>query len=107
MTDDYPIIRLPGDDQWVAGDDSGQKLDELFPGQDAWDFAIGCSYNDWGPLKDEGIGIASLVMIAQGENDGAEWEWEVKTSDGRSWHVQGGCDYTGWDCQSGLTWTET
>jgi len=103
----YPFVRLPGDDLWVGSYEFGQELEKLFPGQDGWDFASGCNYNDWGPLAEEGVGIVSLVMLQQGENDGAEWQWSVETTDGRTWLVEGGCDYTGWDCRSGLSWTET
>ncbi len=34
-----------------------------------------------------------------GENDGASWHWIVRTEKGYA-YIEGGCDYTGWDCHS-------
>lgn len=45
--------------------------------------------------------IHSVKAAIFGENDGANWHWIVELCDGRFGYVEGGCDYTGWDCQSG------
>lgn len=36
-----------------------------------------------------------------GENDGEEWLCVGRLKDGRWFILSAGCDYTGWDCQSG------
>lgn len=40
-----------------------------------------------------------IVLELTGQNDGAEWHWIVTTTTGFA-YIVGGCDYTGWDCQS-------
>jgi hypothetical protein len=40
-----------------------------------------------------------LLQIC-GENDGADWHWIVELTEGGFAYIHGGCDYTGWDCQS-------
>lgn len=42
------------------------------------------------------------VIVAEvcGENDGVDWYWILQTKDGTFSNAEGGCDYTGWDCQS-------
>jgi hypothetical protein len=47
--------------------------------------------------------IESILAVWQGENDGDDWRWVVRLKDGRYAFIQGGCDYTGWDCQSWAT----
>jgi hypothetical protein len=37
-----------------------------------------------------------------GHNDEDEWYWLGRLKDGRFFGAIGGCDFTGWDCQSGL-----
>lgn len=44
--------------------------------------------------------IERVLAVHVGENDGDDWRWVMKLKDGRFAFVQGGCDYTGWDCQS-------
>jgi len=34
-----------------------------------------------------------------GANDESDWYW-ILTVDGKTYYATGGCDYTGWDCQS-------
>ena len=46
--------------------------------------------------------IAEVVGIAEGERDEAPWHWLVSLKDGRWAYMVGGCDYSGWDCQSWL-----
>jgi len=42
------------------------------------------------------------VIVAEvcGENDGVDWYWILQMKDGTFSWATGGCDYTGWDCQS-------
>lgn len=49
------------------------------------------------------LGLADIARVAltiSGENDGPNWHWLVELFDGSWAYVEGGCDYTGWDCQS-------
>jgi hypothetical protein len=46
--------------------------------------------------------IAAVLAVWEGEN-GDDWRWVVALTDGRFAFIQGGCDYTGWDCQSWAT----
>jgi hypothetical protein len=38
-----------------------------------------------------------ILAVWEGENDGDDWRWVVRRTDGKFVYVQGGCDYTGWD----------
>lgn len=56
-------------------------------------------------LRNNDIGItqfdiAEVVAIWEGQNDGDDWRWIVKLAGGGYAYIRGGCDYTGWDCQS-------
>lgn len=116
---DYPIIRLPGSDRrWESGHDWGEELEKRWPNAGGWDFAQACSYNPWTPGEDGpdlSVGITDLKLLREGENDGRSWIWLVKVASAhdpterysdREWVLVGGCDYTGWDCRSGITWVD-
>lgn len=45
--------------------------------------------------------VTELAYIAEGENDGPTWVCVGLLADGRWFALSAGCDYTGWDCQSG------
>jgi hypothetical protein len=45
--------------------------------------------------------VAEIIAAVNGENDGEEWIGVFRLKDGRYLVAQGGCDYTGWDCQAG------
>ena len=102
IPDDLPIVPLPGYETWAGAYEWGRALDVRFPNQDAIDFAYACSENDAGPADTHQI--TNLVMVQQGANDESDWIWHVTFDDGTTWVAQGGCDYTGWDCQSNLEW---
>lgn len=104
MSDSYPIIELPGSETWERGYHWGSALAKAFPEQDAHELSSACVYNDYGPAATQRI--INLVLLEQGENDGARWVWRVTFADGTTWVAEGACDYTGWDCQSSLEWTE-
>lgn len=44
--------------------------------------------------------IQKVLAVWEGENDGDDWRWVLQLLDGRYVFIQGGCSYTGWDCQS-------
>lgn len=44
--------------------------------------------------------IVKVLAISEGARDGDAWGWLLQLTDGRIAYLQGGCDYTGWDCQS-------
>lgn len=50
--------------------------------------------------------IQQVLAVIEGENDGANWHWVLQLKpesavDGKWFaYLTGGCDYTGWDCQS-------
>lgn len=54
-------------------------------------------YNGLGAVLEE---IDVIVAEVCGENDGCDWWWLLKMKDGKFRLATGGCDYTGWDCQS-------
>ena len=55
--------------------------------------------------------IEKVLAVWEGENDGDDWRWviqlkshlQVEGQTGKYVYLQGGCDYTGWDCQSWAT----
>lgn len=47
--------------------------------------------------------IAEIIAVAQGERDSEEWLGLFILKDGRYLVANGGCDYTGWDCQASNT----
>lgn len=100
----FEIVPLAGSNQWADRWRLASFLEEKFPKQDITDFVYACEYNDPGPMKDS-VGIISFQMIEQGFNDGGDWKWVVMFDTGEVWMAVGGCDYTGWDCQSWLEWT--
>jgi hypothetical protein len=45
--------------------------------------------------------VATVDAISNGENDGPEWLLVAQLHNGLWFFLAAGCDYTGWDCQSG------
>lgn len=45
--------------------------------------------------------VATIYAVDEGENDGQNWVGVFRLKDGRFASLRAGCDYTGWDCQSG------
>ena len=45
--------------------------------------------------------IDTIEVYEEGENDGPDWIVLGQLKDGRWFFLRAGCDYTGWDCQSG------
>jgi hypothetical protein len=108
MADEIQIVDgkviLPGSGGYWWGYEYGQALDKAFPDQEAEDFGSCIAHNDIGPLT-ETNNVVGLVCEQVGERDGENWIWLVTLEDGTHWRLEGGCDYTGWDCQSNGTWT--
>lgn len=97
-------IHLAGSEDYWDAWDRGSELEKSFPGQDAGNLTSACTYNSWGPLGCEGV--SALMLVEQGQHEGPDWVWLVRLMNGEHWFAQGGCDYTGWDCQSYLIWAE-
>ena len=104
--DNMPIIRLEGSSGWERAYEAGKLLEWAFPRQDGHDFAHALSENDYGPVEQDYSNLVSIDMLKQGERDAGDWIWRVTLSNGEVWTVTGWCDYTGWDCQSGVSWTK-
>lgn len=47
--------------------------------------------------------IETVLAVYEGQPDGEDWRWIIRLKDGRYVYLRGGCDYTGWGCQS---WAE-
>lgn len=97
-------VELPGSEVWNDMWGWGRTLEIAFPNQETDAFATCVSYNDSGPTDTQKI--ADLVCDEVGENEEADWVWTVKFGDGSTWRMTGGCDYTGWDCQSWNEWEQ-
>jgi hypothetical protein len=59
-------------------------------------------------VDEAGFGVADVAHVYDadpGENDGPSWMIAGLLNDGRSFYIEAGCDYTGWDCRSwGTSW---
>jgi len=100
---DYPIVNIPGSRDWQDAWEMGKALDWLFPNQGGVDLAYAICYNGLADGVDTLADILNLEMIEEGERDAGSWVWRI-TLPGGIWLATGWCDYTGWDCQSGLDW---
>lgn len=103
------FVFIEGSDEYWSAYQEADKLEKLFPEQCAYDFIMACEYNnELDFLKEKEI--ITFELIRQGENDGSNWCWLVTFKhesynnfiDIDSFIYIGGCDYTGWDCQSHL-----
>lgn len=47
------------------------------------------------------VDVAKVFAMREGENDERDWLCYGRLKDGRYFFLTAGCDYTGWDCQSG------
>ncbi len=62
---------------------------------DNYNLRAACEYNNI-----DSSDLVDVLLEITGENDEADWHWIVTTTSGFA-YISGGCDYTGWDCQSG------
>lgn len=44
--------------------------------------------------------VTEIIAAVNGDNEGPDWIGVFRLKDGRYLVAQGGCDYTGWDCQA-------
>lgn len=100
------IVRLEGldvDHKWENAYDWGQFLEGAFPGQECYDLACCIGYH-----IDElqFANFSDVTCLKEGANDESDWHWKVTLASGRILVIIGGCDYTGWDCQSWGDYTE-
>lgn len=101
---DLPLIGTADSDNAYC---YARALREKFPEQAPDDFAYAVQYNRYDQPDAVAFKlVADLVCENKGERDAGEWEWRVTFTDGSVWKAVGWCDFTGWDCRSGLTWTE-
>ena len=77
------------DDDWRSGIDNLPHLQACAPGIDV----------DTSEFTRRDV--AQVETFANGENDEADWLCFGQLKDGRWFMLRAGCDYTGWDCQSG------
>lgn len=63
-----------------------------------YDLSACLEYNPQNGINNETV--VDILAVWEGENDGDDWRWVVALTDGTFAFIQGGCDYTGWDCQS-------
>ena len=76
-----------------------EKFDSTKDNWDTDDIGYALERNPQDLVTKEDIDV--IVAEVCGENDGANWYWVVKRkSDKKYIYVSGGCDYSGWDCQS-------
>ena len=73
-------------------------FDWRLPREDG-DLAYAAEYN---PQEFELGDIVHLCAAVAGMNDELDWYWVALLQDGSYRLIWGGCDYTGWDCQSWL-----
>lgn len=65
--------------------------------QGDWDLRHCLEYNS---QSFDLLDVNRTLAVFPGEHDGADWYWLLLLKDGRIAALQGGCDYSGWDCQS-------
>lgn len=46
--------------------------------------------------------ITNIFDYILGENGASDWHWLVSLDTGKFAYITGGCDYTGWGCQSSI-----
>lgn len=73
----------------------------LTAGQRSWDDPTDLAYAlDNNTVKASSDTVTQVLGYIPGENDGPDWHWLVKLGNDKIAYLRGGCDYTGWDCQS-------
>lgn len=75
-----------------------EKFDSTKNSWESDDIVNALDYNPQTNLCKSDIDV--IVAEVCGENDGVNWFWIILRKDSKFQYVTGGCDYTGWDCQS-------
>ena len=70
---------------------------QVHPNDDLWYAIENNGLNDFSEAD-----IKDIVAEVPGENDEYSWYWILKLTNKKYALLSGWCDYTGWDCQSGL-----
>lgn len=65
-----------------------------------YDLVSCLEYNQQPAPLDDVLHVESVLAIWEGRNDAEDWRWVLKLITGEFVLLRGGCDYTGWDCQS-------
>jgi hypothetical protein len=102
--DRYPFIQLPGAEEWTWYYEQGSQLAKEFPNQDCKDLCSALGNNEELAILHDAL-IHDVTMIQQGKRDGGNWIWQVVLIEDqrlKRFIIEGWCDYTGWDCQSGV-----
>src|SRR3990167_997386 len=76
------------------------KENQLYTKHDDYELEYALDVHGYFAIED----IDTILAAVHGENNEFEWYWIILLKDGTIGLLQGGCDYTGWDCQSDLTW---
>lgn len=59
---------------------------------------------EYNPQKGYTVDDIEIVLaVWEGANEGDDWRWILQLKNGSYVLLEGGCDYTGWDCQSWAT----
>lgn len=66
-----------------------------------WDLQYCLEYNPQDYLVTD---IKNVIAYVPGEHDGKQYYWIFQLKNNQIVYLTGGCDYTGWDCQS---WANT
>ena len=107
---ELPVVRLEGSEVWSSGYQYGEAINKAFPGVAGSDFAYALEYNDRGPVKEDYSNLLTVNCTQFGERDNGSWKWTVsvlnEAGEVENWAIEGWCDFTGWDCQSGVAWSK-
>jgi len=57
-------------------------------------------YNGHGRVPSDDVD--GIIAELPGHNDELSWHWVIQMKSGRFVYLEASCDYTGWDCQSGI-----
>lgn len=103
VADIKAVNLIPGN---AAFTDFIEHLNEIqvrFPDADIWELGHAIESNP-GSLPDDFDRrlVKRVDLIQRGENEELDWIWTVLFEDGTAAEFRGGCDFTGWDCQSDL-----
>lgn len=100
-------ITIPGSESYWDAHDLSAALSERFPEEGIYDLSSAIQYNASWPDGE----LLDIKLIHEGERDESDWVWAVTVRiDEYRKRVMigtGGCDYTGWDCQSNFTWVSS
>lgn len=62
--------------------------------------------NNGGDSPPETLEKIQILSYIEGVNDEKEFHWLIKTQNNKYMYLCGWCDYTGWGCQDGMTYSQ-